>query len=171
MPIKITGPGASHHRLDPGGGQPMIGTWIWHTCYLELNCASLWYTPCILNMPGAGFATNLQIWFLGTTPFDTTPFICLWQSPKGSWFGSKLKRYRTDRNRNVYVTRNSVRYGFWALNIKAVSKPKYRTVSKSHRSDRDLPLSGLRRIHNTAIFHTKNCQTKHLWVKIPKSLR
>ena len=41
------------------------------------NCASLWYTPCILNMSGAGFATNLQIWLLGTTPFDTTPFICL----------------------------------------------------------------------------------------------
>ena len=49
-------------------------TLIWCLWY----CASLWYTPCILNMSGVGFATNLQIWFLGTTPFDTTPFICLW---------------------------------------------------------------------------------------------
>ena len=24
---------------------------------------------------------------------------------------------------------------------------------------------------HTAIFHTKNCRTKNLWVKIPKSLR
>ena len=45
--------------------------------YVIWNCASLWYTPCILNMSGAGFATNSQIWFLGTTPLDTTPFICL----------------------------------------------------------------------------------------------
>ena len=44
---------------------------------LSLQDPSLWYTPCILNMSGAGFATNLQIWLLGTTPFDTTPFICL----------------------------------------------------------------------------------------------
>ena len=35
-------------------------------------------TPCILNMSGAGFATNLQIWLLGTTPFDTTPFIYIY---------------------------------------------------------------------------------------------
>ena len=44
---------------------------------LSLQNPSLWYTPCILNMSGAGFAPNSQIWLLGTTPFDTTPFICL----------------------------------------------------------------------------------------------
>ena len=30
-----------------------------------------------IHISGAGFAANLQIWLLGTTPFDTTPFICL----------------------------------------------------------------------------------------------
>ena len=30
-----------------------------------------------IHISGAGFAPNSQIWFLGTTPFDTTPFICL----------------------------------------------------------------------------------------------
>ena len=29
------------------------------------------------HISGAGFAPNSQIWLLGTTPFDTTPFICL----------------------------------------------------------------------------------------------
>ena len=28
-----------------------------------------------------------------------------------------------------------------------------------------------RKMALTAIFHTKNCQTKNLWVKIPRSLR
>ena len=30
-----------------------------------------------IHISGAGFAPSLQIWLLGTTPFDTTPFICL----------------------------------------------------------------------------------------------
>ena len=30
-----------------------------------------------IHISAAGFEANLQIWFLGTTPFDTTPFICL----------------------------------------------------------------------------------------------
>ena len=30
-----------------------------------------------IHISGAGFEDNLQIWLLGTTPFDTTPFICL----------------------------------------------------------------------------------------------
>ena len=30
-----------------------------------------------IHISGAGFAPNSQIWLLGTTPFDTTPFICL----------------------------------------------------------------------------------------------
>ena len=30
-----------------------------------------------IHISGAAFAANLQIWLLGTTPFDTTPFICL----------------------------------------------------------------------------------------------
>ena len=41
--------------------------------------------PCILNMSGAGFATSLQIWLLGTTPFDTTPFICLRPKSLAPW--------------------------------------------------------------------------------------
>jgi len=39
--------------------------------------------PCILNISGAGFATNLQIWFLGTTLFDPTPLIVL-RGPLGA---------------------------------------------------------------------------------------
>ena len=30
-----------------------------------------------IHISGASFEANLQIWLLGTTPFDTTPFICL----------------------------------------------------------------------------------------------
>ena len=30
-----------------------------------------------IHISGAGFAPNSQIWLLGTTPFDTTPFILL----------------------------------------------------------------------------------------------
>ena len=30
-----------------------------------------------IHISGAGFNADLQIWLLGTTPFDTTPFICL----------------------------------------------------------------------------------------------
>ena len=30
-----------------------------------------------IHISGAGFTPNSQIWLLGTTPFDTTPFICL----------------------------------------------------------------------------------------------
>ena len=42
-----------------------------------------------IHISGAGFEANLQIWFLGTTPFDTTPFVCLRDAlradlPKGS---------------------------------------------------------------------------------------
>ena len=36
-----------------------------------------------LRISGAGFAPDLQIWLLGTTPFDTTPFICLRGAVKG----------------------------------------------------------------------------------------
>ena len=52
------------------------------------------------------------------------------------------KRYRTERNRNVYGTTSSVQHGIWALKIEAMSKPKYRTVSKSNRSNWDLSWSG-----------------------------
>ena len=54
-------------------------------------------------------------------------------------FGSKPKRYRTDRDRNVCATRSSVRHGFWALKIQATSKAKCRTMSKWSRSNRDKP--------------------------------
>ena len=65
-------------------------------------------------------------------------------------FRSKPKRYR---NRNViepietepiegtvYVTRSSVQHGLWALKTEATWKPTYRTMLKSDRLNRDLPL-------------------------------
>ena len=36
-----------------------------------------------IHISGAGFEANLQIWLLGTTPFDTTPFTCL-RGPHGT---------------------------------------------------------------------------------------
>ena len=42
-----------------------------------------------IHISGAGFEANLQIWLLGTTPFDTTPFIRLRVKAKSSaqWLG------------------------------------------------------------------------------------
>ena len=39
----------------------------------------------------------------------------------------------------VCVFRSSVQHGFWALKIEAMSKPEYRTMLKSVRSNPDLP--------------------------------
>ena len=60
------------------------------------------------------------------------------RSPKGG-FRSKPKFYRTYRNRDSYGITSSVQHGLWALKIEAISKSKYRAMSKSNRSNRDLP--------------------------------
>ena len=47
-----------------------------------------------------------------------------WASITRGGVRSKTKRYRTDQNRNAYMTRSSAQHGFWALKIEAVSKTK-----------------------------------------------
>ena len=41
--------------------------------------------------------------------------------------------------RNFYAITSLVQHGYWALKIEAPSKPKLLTMSKSNRSNRDLP--------------------------------
>ena len=59
-----------------------------------------------IHISGAGLPPDLQIWLLGTTPFDTTPFICLWseaykrgriKNNKYNNFGPRTRRFDTTR--------------------------------------------------------------------------
>ena len=66
------------------------------------------------------------------------------QSPKGG--GGQIEtetlpnRSIPKRSReHVARCRQRVQHGLWALKIEAISKPKYRAMSKSIRSNRDLP--------------------------------
>ena len=56
------------------------------------------------------------------------------QSPKTLLYRSKPKLSR----KHVARCRQRVQHGFWALQTEAISKPNYRAMSQSNRSNRDL---------------------------------
>ena len=64
---------------------------------------------------------SLKLILLSGSPFEGP----LWGMVKRG-FRSKPKGYRTERKRNVYVTRSSVQHGLRALKTDATSNPKYK---------------------------------------------